>query len=56
MTEGVITGQRLLTCALIRLHPLVAATSPKGEVLLYLPADAEKLPLSGELAKPTGFD
>ena len=29
---------------------------PKGEVLLYLPEDAKKLPLSGELASPTGLD
>ena len=44
-------GERTLSVIAARCH-----LPRKGEVLLYLPVDAEKLPLSGELAKPIGFD
>ena len=44
-------GERTLSVIAARCH-----LPRRGEVLFYLPADAEKLPLSGELAKPIGFD
>ena len=65
-TGGVVTGNGIC-CAVFcesaaqrgtnpLRHRCAMPPPPKGEVLLYLPADAEKLPLLGELAKPTGFD